>query len=269
MIGTVLAAWAARASRAALAASIAVAASVAPAAAAPAATNAADPAGHGGNASRSAAVAPLHLSIRYASFSIGRDGVERETRHANRMLRTADTVWIEREWPAALRESAGHGHAHAHEPAGGGHGAGHRHAHDETLNVPLLLQRDAEGRIDVQSVLSDRRRVIHVDLAHYGNVGYGGSWPAAWSLIDPRALDGMAIIGAPKNGVQRYESREAERTTRVDWDIKGRYARQISVRDAHGTTWRTMTATPRPMPARLPWQALGDYSQGDYSDLLD
>ncbi|MFT3801422.1 MAG: hypothetical protein QM766_09410 [Burkholderiaceae bacterium] len=262
MIGTVLAAWTARASRAAFAVSIAVAASTAPAA---------GTADRNGSESRSASVPPLHLSIRYASFSIGRDGVERETRYANRMLRTADTVWIEREWPAALRESAEHGHSHANEAAAGHgtNGAGHRHAHDETLNAPLLLQRDADGRVDVQSVLRDRRRVIHVDLAHHGNVGYGGSWPAAWSLIDPRALDGMTRIGTARNGVQRYESREAERTTRIDWDVAGRYARQISVRDAHGTSWRTMTATPRPMPAELPWQALGAYSQGDYSDLLD
>lgn len=209
-----------------------------------------------------AAPTPLLLRVTYETRSIGADGVQRDSRYSNLLFRDADTVWIERELPAAVREHAAHGHAAAAGPHAG-------HAHQDAQRAPLLLQRRADGQIAVQSVLQALRRVIDVEPAHYGNVGYGGSWDAAWGLIDAQALGRMEPLGGPRGGVQRYRLHQGERTVQVDWDLRGGYARRIEQSDAHGLSTRRMTASALPVPATMPWQKLQGYERGDYSDLLD
>ncbi|WP_202620278.1 hypothetical protein, partial [Escherichia coli] len=116
-----------------------------------------------------AAAPALNLRVSYFTRSIGNDGVQRDTRHTNRLVRQPGTVWTERELPAALSESVTHGHAHSHGPHAG-------HAHDEAQGAPLRVSRAADGTERVEVILSETRRVIEVDRAHHGNVGYGGSW---------------------------------------------------------------------------------------------
>lgn len=204
----------------------------------------------------------LQLRLRYETRTIGHDGVQRQSTHTDRMVRGDNVVWIERELPAALRESAAHGHAHAPKPHAG-------HAHDEAQGAPLLVRNDAQGMVHVQSVLHKQRRVIDVDLAHHANVGFGGSWAGAYWLIDPLALQRMEKLGVALNGVQRYRLKGHERTTLVEWDVARQYARSIEQRDAHGLSYQKMTATSVALPVQAPWQQLQGYSRGDYSDLLD
>lgn len=204
----------------------------------------------------------LHLRLRYETRAIGRDGVQRDSVHTDRMVRGDNVVWIERELPAALRESEAHGHRHTPGPHAG-------HAHDEAQGAPLLVRNDAQGQVHVHSVLHGQRRVIDVDLAHQANVGYGGSWAGAYWLIDPLALQRMEKLGPVRHGVQRYRLRGHERTTLVEWDVVREYARSIEQSDGHGLSRQKMTATVLPLPAKAPWQQLQGYSRGDYSDLLD
>ena len=208
-------------------------------------------------------IAPtLQLQLRYETRTIGRDGVQRDSVHTDRMVRGDNVVWIERELPAALRESEAHGHAHAPGPHAG-------HAHDEAQGAPLLVRNDAQGRAHVQAVLRGQRRVIDVDLAHHANVGYGGSWAGAYWLIDPLALQRMEKLGPVRNGVQRYRLQGHERITLVEWDVAREYARSIEQSDGHGLSRQKMSATALPLPAKAPWQQLQGYGRGDYSDLLD
>ncbi|WP_286185802.1 hypothetical protein [Acidovorax cavernicola] len=202
-----------------------------------------------------------NLRITHHVMSIGKDGVQRESRYADRMFRRAGTVWIERELPAALRAD------HDHEAGEGKVHIGHAHA-DNTA-APLWLRRDAAGKVQVNMVLRQQRKVIEVDVANYGNVGYSGSWANAYWLIDPASLPRMKALGAARGGVQRYELPQGERTLRVDWDVAGRYARKIEQRDAHGTSLNVMTASAIAAPKALPWQQVESYARGDYSDLLD
>lgn len=204
----------------------------------------------------------LQLLLQYESRSIGMDGVQRDSRHADRMFRDNDKVWIERELPRAVQDERSHRHKRSVGPHAG-------HAHDEAQGAPLLLSRSLDGVVSVQIVLRDEQRVIEVDAAHHGNVGYGGSWEAAYWLIDPNALQRMTTLRPPSAGVQSYELRQGDRTTVVDWDVAGQYARRIEHRDAHGLSMQRMTAEPQAMPSVMPWEAVKAYSRGDYSDLLD
>ncbi len=205
---------------------------------------------------------PTQLRLSYHTMAIGSDGVQRDTRYANVMVRRPGRVWIERDLPAVLRDSAGHGHEHAHGPQAG-------HAHDEAQGAPLQIHRDAEGKERVEVVLAKTARVIEVDRAHHGNVGYGGSWEAVYWLVPPAALGRMQKLGPAQAGVQRYRAVAGEQVTLVDWDVAGQFARRVERTDGHGTSRYLMTAAVLPAPAVLPWKASEAYSRGDYSDLLD
>lgn len=204
----------------------------------------------------------LQLQLRHESRTIGRDGVQRDSVHTDRMVRGDNVVWIERELPAALRESQARGVRFAPGPHAG-------HAHDQAQGAPLLVHNDAQGQVHVQSVLHEQRRIIDVDRAHHANVGYGGSWAGAYWLIDPLALERMEKLGPPHDGVQRYRLQGRERTITVEWDVKRAFARSIEQHDAYGLSYQKMTATVQPLPYMAPWQTLIGYGRGDYSDLLD
>lgn len=206
---------------------------------------------------------PINLRLIYENRSIGHDGIIRDSRYTDLMYRRPDQVWIARELPENLRASQAHGHDDPASPHAG-------HAHSEAQGAPLLIKRDATtGEVSVQVILDELHRVIDVELAHYGNVGYGGSWPAAYWLIDPKALSRMEKQGGVKDGVQHYVLQKGERTIQVAWDVTGQYPRSIEQRDSHGTSIQRMTATPFNDPQVMPWQKLTGYQRGDYSDLLD
>jgi len=202
-----------------------------------------------------------NLRIQHHMMSIGKDGVQRESRYADLMFRRAGSVWVERELPPALRED------HDHEAREGKVHIGHAHA-DNTA-APLWVRRDAAGKVQVGMVLREQRKVIEVDAADYGNVGYGGSWANAYWLVDPASLPRMKPLGAAGRGVQRYEVQQGESTLRIEWDTVGRYARKIEQRNAHGTSLNVMTASAIAAPKTLPWKTADAYERGEYSDLLD
>ncbi|MFT3814042.1 MAG: hypothetical protein QM740_11765 [Acidovorax sp.] len=216
------------------------------------------------------AAPPVDLRVTYQTRTIGRDGVLRQTTHTNHVHRRVGLVWTEREMPAALLESQGHGHEHGHEHGhDGGPGPHAGHAHDEATGAPLLVRRGDDGQEKVEIILNKTRRVIEVDRAHHGNVGYGGSWDTQYWLVPPAALQRMERVGQPKAGVQRYRSVQGETTTIVDWDVAGQYPRRIERSGAHGTEFTQVTATRLPTPAVPPWKASESFDRGDYSDLLD
>jgi hypothetical protein len=202
------------------------------------------------------------LRITYEAMSIGSDGVQRSSIYTNRVYRRKGQLWIEREMPAALRQSQDHGHEHAHGPHAG-------HAHDEARGAPLSIRRADDGKVGVEVVLAKLRRVISVDLAHHGNVGYGGSFENVYWIVPPTALQGMERVGKAQNGVQRYRGTAGEQTTVIDWDVANQFARRVERRDAHGTERIVVTATKLPAPLAQPWKTIEGYDKGDYSDLLD
>ncbi|WP_454722004.1 hypothetical protein [Delftia acidovorans] len=202
------------------------------------------------------------LRITYEAMSVGSDGVQRSSVYTNRVYRRKAQLWIEREMPAALRQSQDHGHDHAHGPHAG-------HAHDEARAAPLSIRRADDGKVGVEVILAKLRRVISVDLAHHGNVGYGGSFDNVYWIVPPTALQGMERVGKPQNGVQRYRGTAGEQTTVIDWDVANQFARRVERSDSHGIERIVVTATKLPAPLAQPWKAIEGYDKGDYSDLLD
>ena len=208
------------------------------------------------------ATPPVDLRVTYFTRVVGQDGVERSATHTNRVYRRVGSVWTERELPKALRDSQSHGHDEHKGPHAG-------HAHDEANGAPLRVSRADDGVQTVEVVLHKTRRVIEVDRAHHGNVGYGGSWDTQYWLVPPAALSAMKPEGAPKNGVQRYRQQQGEQTTVVDWDIQGQFPRMIERNDGHGLSTTRVKAERIAAPQPAPWAASAQFDRGDYSDLLD
>jgi hypothetical protein len=208
------------------------------------------------------ATPPADLRVTYYTRSMGSDGVLREATYTNRVYRRATPqggwVWTERELSEALRRSEVHGQG----PHAG-------HAHEEAGGAPLRVSRGNDGKETVEVIMDRLRRVIEVERAHHGNVGYGGSWDAQYWLVPPATLRAMQPVGAVKNGVQRLRQVAGEQTTEVDWDVRGQYPRLIERRDAHGMALTRVKAERIATPGPAPWAASEKFDRGDYSDLLD
>ncbi|WP_240933196.1 hypothetical protein [Diaphorobacter sp. HDW4B] len=204
----------------------------------------------------------IDLRITYEAMSIGSDGVQRSSVYTNRVYRRSAQLWIERELPEALQHSNSHGHEHAHGPHAG-------HAHDEARGAPLFIKRAEDGKVSVEAVLAKLKRVISVDEAHHGNVGFGGSFENVYWIVPPASLQNMERVGKPVNGLQRYRSVAGEQTTLIDWDVANQFAQRVERKDAHGMERIVITAKRLPLPLAQPWLATKDFERGDYSDLLD
>ncbi|WZB72450.1 hypothetical protein WJ968_14680 [Achromobacter xylosoxidans] len=105
------------------------------------------------------------------------------------------------------------------------------------------MRRDAAGKDQVRMVLRKQHKVLDIDEANYGNVGYNGSWAATYGIADPRQLQRMQPDGAPAQGVQRYRQARGESQVLIDWDIQGQYARRIEIQGPHGLSVSKVTVT--------------------------
>ncbi|MGE0797095.1 MAG: hypothetical protein AB7G13_21670 [Lautropia sp.] len=209
-----------------------------------------------------AAAAELNddLRVSYTSWRLGVDGVRQESTHAERLHRRPGAIWIAREIPPAV-ERLHDTHRHAHN------GPGHSHA--EVAGAPLWIRRDVGGALDVRLVDAHERRLIRIDPPHYGNVGFSGDWMEARHLVDPALLSKLQAVGEPVDGVQRYQTTRGHRTIRIRWDVAGRFAREIDVRDDRGLGGQSVRAEPIPAPQPSPFEQTEGYRDRDYSDLLD
>ena len=205
----------------------------------------------------------LNLRIeRYAS-SIGSDGVQRETRYADLMYRRADLVWIERDYPAALRQRGTWTRRRTSGPGSACRPFPCKHDGLAPLGAARCRRQD-----QVRMVLRKQHKVLDIDEANYGNVGYSNSWAATYGIADPRQLQRMQPDGAPAQGVQRYAG-----ARRIAGPHRLGYPGAVRAPDRDPGSARPLgqqghgDRRGRAVPA--PWTLLKDYETGDYSDLLD
>ncbi|SHE79693.1 hypothetical protein SAMN02745117_00844 [Lampropedia hyalina DSM 16112] len=205
-----------------------------------------------------------HLLLKYHTITIGSDSVQREVSYTKRMHRQGNKVWVEKDVPQSIQDSLAHGHLASQ--AAGPHAG---HAHTEAQDAPILVERLNDGQIQVQVVMRKMQRLIDVETAHQGNVGYNGSWDATYWVIPPSSLEGLHPIGQPKDGIQLYRRFADESMTEVAWDTEKQYPLRVLRRGPHDTTYYRLSVEAIDAPEALPWEQLDGYGHGDYSDLLD
>ncbi|MBB3222723.1 hypothetical protein [Pseudoduganella umbonata] len=230
--------------------------------------------------------ADVDLRITRYSKVVTAEGVTREARYEETMLRRAGHVWTARVLPGT-----GHGHGHGHEDEHGhGHGndtahgqgkaavahkvaarksVGHKHFNPVTL--PRHVAMDG-GRLQLTYVDAHAKEVIAIPPGEFDNVGFDGSWDHAYHLLDTGGLRAMAASKRP-SPVPGARWRERERDglyERVLWDEKKQLPLVIESGDRAGTFYnRTELKVAAGLTQDLPWRNLKGYAQREYADFLD
>lgn len=209
-------------------------------------------------ASQASAAPAEALRVEYHQWKLGKDGVRQEISYSELLYRQPDSLWIEREVPEAAQ------HLHDdHQHAGMGH------KHDDVTGAPLWIARDAQGELDVKLVDRHEKRLIDIEEAYYGNVGFDGHWTESWHLANPDTLKDLKPTNVSADGLETYEIQRGQQHITLVWNSKGQYAQSISAKDERGLSGRTIKASKIIGPKTLPWSQLGNYLARDYSDLLD
>lgn len=198
------------------------------------------------------------LRVEYHQWKLGKDGVRQEISYTERLYRQPDSLWIERDIPAAA-EQLHNNHNHG--------GLGHKHA--DVTGAPLWITRDAQGKLDVKLVDRHEHRLIDIDTPYYANVGFDGHWTETWHLANPETLKNLKPSKVTSDGVETYDIQRGTQQITLIWNSKGQYAQSITAKDTQGLSGRTIKASAITTPKTLPWTQLGDYLPRDYSDLLD
>ena len=196
----------------------------------------------------------LELVVKHSSSSNGADGVKRSTEFSERITRTADTVWVSRVLPANTHSN--HDHAKG----------GTEHKHLDVATSTRWITRDASGAMKVRLVPNEEKVLVNVTKTDFGNIGFDGSWAAAWSLIDPATLKRMKE-GPVSGDLTTYTLLEKDRNIKVIWNTKLQIPTLVQSFDK--TSRRETLVQVVGTPAVMAWDKLQGYATKDYSDYLD
>lgn len=206
------------------------------------------------SASTAACAQDVELLVKHTAVSYGPDGVTRSTEFAERVSRAADSLWISRVLPKESHSDQDHAKG------------GKEHKHIDVTTASRWISRDASGVVQMRLVPHHEKVVVTVSKTDYGNIGFDGSWAAAWSLVDPAALKRMKA-GATAKDLTTYTLNEKGRAVKVVWNSK--LQMPVSVESSDKTSHRqTLVQVVSSAPAR-PWEKLQGFTQKDYSDYLD
>lgn len=195
-----------------------------------------------------------NLLVKHWTRTTGSDGITRTTEYSERVYRRASQLWVERVLPAGAHSVADHAKA----------GADHRHIDAST--AARWISREADGTLRVRLVPPHDGVVVEVTKTDYANIGFDGSWDAAWHLMDPAALKRLERH-ASNGDLVRYDAKSAEQAIEVVWSQRAGHP--ISVLSTAGSTQRKTTVQAIAQPKVAPWDQLGKLNRKDYSDYLD
>jgi hypothetical protein len=197
----------------------------------------------------------LDLSIRHYSRVMSDEGVLRESRHEDRMLRRDGHVWLYRVLPTAM--------THHHDEKD------HRHFN------PVLLPRHVTpdgARARIEFIDFHERELISIPQADHENVGFDGSWQNAFYLADPKRVMAMPVSGraSPIAGARWREQRTKDMFQRVLWDEKRMIPLIVESGDAQGRVLERVEVQPLPgLEKRQPWKETAGFARKEYADFLD
>ncbi|GGX80536.1 hypothetical protein GJV26_23275 [Massilia dura] len=231
--------------------------------------------------------AELDLHISRYSKVVTAEGVTREARYEETMLRRAGHVWTARVLPAGAGATADehdhedqHNHGKDGDRKGSGQKAGphkvaarksvgHKHFNPVVLPRHIVLEG---GKPRLTYIDAQSKEVIAIPAGEYDNVGFDGSWDHAYYLLDSKGLQSMRVSdrASPVPGARWRERERSGLFERVLWDDRKGIPLVIESGDKAGTFYnRTDLKVASNVTRDLPWQNLKGYAQREYADFLD
>lgn len=212
----------------------------------------------------------LDLSIIHYTRVQTPEGVLRESRYEEKMIRRAGHVWTERVVPksALIRQAI-----HPHDKAGPAASAGvkeHAHRHFNPVLLPRHVSNTG-GQLRLEFVDFHEREVISIAPSEYENVNFDGSWINTFFLVDPKIVAALpASKKTAPSGARWHESSRDGMYQRVLWDEKRLIPLLVEKGDIEGNILERMEVRVQPESAALPrWTSLKGYAQKEYADFLD
>ncbi|MYM35877.1 hypothetical protein GTP38_16195 [Duganella sp. FT94W] len=204
-----------------------------------------------------ASATDLDLKIAYYSKVITPEGVTREARYEDTMLRRAGHVWTMRVLPAHAAEH------HDDQPGA------HKHFNHVVLARHVVQEG---GKTRIEFIDAHDKDVVAIPPSEYGNVSFDGSWDHAYYLLDSKRLKTMPLSSRPSAvaGARWREREDKGLFERVLWDDQRQIPLAIESGDKAGTFVNRVDISVQPGLTRdLPWQKLKGYSQKEFADFLD
>lgn len=207
----------------------------------------------------------LDLEIQYTSKILTPEGVTRESRYQETMLRRPGHVWSARVLP----------------PTGETH-----NAHASSQKVTLKSEKHAEfnhvvlprhvalenGKLQLSYIDTKARQVVSIPAPEYDNVNFDGSWDNAYYLLDPKWLQTLPVTQRPSPvaGAVWHEREKNGVFERVLWDRQKQIPLMVETGNLGATFYHRMEVKVQSsLKSSLPWMGLQKYGQKEYSDYLD
>lgn len=209
----------------------------------------------------------LDLRITYYSRVLTPEGVTRESRYDEKMLRRPGHVWVERVLAPATDAHAGHDHD-AKAPAV--RKVAHEHKHFNPVLIPrhVMLEKDS---VRVEYIDAHDKVVVAIPKAEFENVNFDGSWENSYYLLDPKQVAAMPLSKQASKvpGARWREVQKNGNFQRVLWDDQKQIPLMIESGDLANTFYRRVDVKLEPLSRALPWNKVQGYAQREYSDYLD
>ena len=219
--------------------------------------------------SHAAPAAPeLDLSITYYSRVLTPEGVTRESRYQETMLRRPGHVWVERVLAPAIDAHDGHDGRNQKVAL---KAAQHEHKHFNPVVIPrhVMLEKNT---VRVEYIDAHDKVVVSIPKSEYDNVNFDGSWENSFYLLDPKLVAAMPL-SKQVSKVAGARWREAEKNgvfQRVLWDEQKQIPLIIESGDRANTFYRRVDVRQQASISKAqPWSNVRNYAQREYSDYLD
>lgn len=196
----------------------------------------------------------VELLVKHTAVSNGADGIKRSTEFSERISRSKDNIWVSRVMPAKAHSD--HDHAKGSK----------EHKHIDKSTASRWISKDAAGATQIKLVPNDQKMLVNVSKTDWENVGFDGSWDAAWGLIDPATLKRMKA-GSVSGDLTTYTLAEKGRTVKVIWNRTLNIP--MSVESSDGTSRRQTSVEVLKTALTRPWEQSRSFTTKDYSDYLD
>lgn len=220
-----------------------------------------------------AAAPDLDLQISYYSRVLTAEGVSREARYQDKMLRRTGHVWLERIVPQAIA------HQDHDEHAAGVKKVSHtqqnekltEHKHFNPVLIPRHVQLE-NGKARIEFIDKSEKMTVSVPPSEFNNVNFDGSWENSFYLIDPQLLKSMKPSSTPSgvDGAIWYEREKNGIFQKVLWHAQKQIPLKVESGDRAGTFFQSVEVKiASNTQAQLPWVNLKGYIHKEYADFLD